>query len=89
MNRFTFSYPTKVYFGEGSAAQDFRTELRKKGKTVLLAYGGGSVKKNGVYDEVKALLKQADKTIIDFSGIMPNPPMQRCRKVRPLPVSSM
>ena len=35
MNRFTFSYPTKVYFGEGSAAQDFRTELRKKGKTVL------------------------------------------------------
>ena len=66
MNRFTFSYPTKVYFGEGSAAQDFRTELRKKGKTVLLAYGGGSVKKNGVYDEVKALLKQADKTIIDF-----------------------
>ena len=73
MNSFTFSYPTKVYFGEGSAAQDFRTELRKKGKTVLLAYGGGSVKKNGVYDEVKALLKQADKTIIDFSGIMPNP----------------
>lgn len=56
MNRFTFSYPTKVYFGEGSAAQDFRTELRKKGKTVLLAYGGGSVKKNGVYDEVKALV---------------------------------
>ena len=73
MNSFTFSYPTKVYFGEGSAAQAFRTELRKKGKTVLLAYGGGSVKKNGVYDEVKALLKQADKTIIDFSGIMPNP----------------
>ena len=66
MNSFT-------YFGEGSAAQAFRTELRKKGKTVLLAYGGGSVKKNGVYDEVKALLKQADKTIIDFSGIMPNP----------------
>ena len=44
MNRFTFSYPTKVYFGEGSAAQDFRTELRKKGKTVLLAYGGGKVR---------------------------------------------
>ncbi|EHL63853.1 hypothetical protein HMPREF1032_03636 [Subdoligranulum sp. 4_3_54A2FAA] len=38
MNSFTFSYPTKVYFGEGSAAQAFRTELRKKGKTVLLAY---------------------------------------------------
>ena len=69
MNSFTFSYPTKVYFGEGSAAQAFRTELRKKGKTVLLAYGGGSVKKNGVYDEVKALLKQADKTIIDLSLI--------------------
>jgi alcohol dehydrogenase YqhD (iron-dependent ADH family) len=73
MDKFTFSYPTKVYFGEESAAQAFGAELGKVGKTVMLAYGGGSVKKNGVYDEIKSLLEQADKTIIDFSGIMPNP----------------
>ncbi len=73
MNKFTFSYPTRVYFGEGSAAQAFSAELGKVGKTVMLAYGGGSVKSNGIYDEMKAQLEQAGKTIIDFSGIMPNP----------------
>ena len=73
MDKFTFSYPTKVYFGEESAAQAFGAELGKVGKTVMLAYGGGSVKKNGVYDEIKSLLEQAGKTIIAFSGIMPNP----------------
>ena len=73
MDKFTFSYPTKVYFGEESAAQAFGAELGKVGKTVMLAYGGGSVKKNGVYDEIKSLLEQAGKTVIDFSGIMPNP----------------
>ena len=73
MNAFTYSYPTKVYFGTGSAAQALGAELPKVGNTVLLAYGGGSVKKNGIYDEVKALLTQAGKTVVDFSGIMPNP----------------
>ncbi len=61
MNSFTFSYPTRVYFGEGSAAQAFLAVLGKVGKTVMLAYGGGSVKKNGIYDEIKALLEQAEK----------------------------
>lgn len=73
MDKFTFSYPTKVYFGEGSAAQAFSSELSKAGETVLLAYGGGSVKKNGIYDEMKALLSKAGKRVVDFSGIMPNP----------------
>lgn len=73
MDKFTFSYPTKVYFGEGSAAQAFSAELGKIGETVMLAYGGGSVKKNGVYDEMKAKLSQAGKKVVDFSGIMPNP----------------
>ena len=45
MNKFTFSYPTKVYFGEGSAEQAFSTELDKAGETVMLAFGGGSVKR--------------------------------------------
>lgn len=73
MNKFTFSYPTKVYFGEGSAAQAFSAELGKVGETVMLAFGGGSVKKNGVYDKMKAMLTQAGKKVVDFSGIMSNP----------------
>lgn len=73
MNKFTFSYPTRVYFGEGSAAQAFSAELGKVGETVMLAYGGGSVKKNGIYDEMKTLLEKAGKNVVDFSGIMSNP----------------
>lgn len=73
MNKFTFSYPTRVYFGEGSVAQAFSAELGKVGETVMLAFGGGSVKKNGVYDEMIALLTQAGKNVVDFSGIMSNP----------------
>lgn len=73
MNKFVFSYPTKVYFGEGSAPQALSTELDKAGDMVMLAYGGGSVKSNGIYDEIKNLLEQKGKTIVDFSGIMPNP----------------
>lgn len=73
MNKFTYSYPTKVYFGEGIVTEALHAELGKIGETVLLAYGSGSVKKNGVYDEIRALLEQAGKKIVDFSGIMPNP----------------
>lgn len=73
MNKFIYSYPTKVYFGEGSTEQAFSTELDKAAKTVMLAYGGGSIKKNGIYDEIKELLQQQGKQVIDFSGIMPNP----------------
>lgn len=73
MKKFTFSYPTNVYFGEGSLKDAFEKEMSKVGKTVMLAYGGGSIKANGVYEEVKNLLLQAGKEIVDFSGIMPNP----------------
>lgn len=73
MNKFTFSYPTKVYFGEGSAVQAFGTELGRVGETVMLAYGGGSIKKNGIYDEMKEKLLEAGKKVVDFPGIMPNP----------------
>ena len=73
MNTFIFTYPTRVYFGEGSAKQAFGAELDKVGGTVMLAYGGGSIRKNGIYDEMKTLLVQAGKTIVDFDGIMPNP----------------
>lgn len=73
MKDFMYSYPTKVYFGDGAAEKALQKELAGTGKTIMLAYGGGSVKKNGVYDEISRYLKEAGKEIIDFSGIMPNP----------------
>ena len=73
MNEFTFTYPTKVYFGENVAQKVLKPELDKVGKTVMLAYGGGSIKANGIYDEIAEILEKAGKEIVDFSGIMPNP----------------
>lgn len=73
MDKFIFSYPTKVYFGKGSAEQAFEKEHGRMGKTVMLAYGGGSVKKNGIYNEIRTMLEQAGKRIVEFDGIMPNP----------------
>lgn len=73
MNDFIYSYPTRVYFGTDSAAKAFDKELRGMGKIVMLSYGGGSVKRNGVYDEIKNILLQAGKEVVDFAGIMPNP----------------
>ena len=73
MNKFTYSYPTKVYFGEGAAADALKQELPRVGKRVLLAYGGGSVKKSGVYDELTSLLAKPGKERGEISGIMPNP----------------
>lgn len=80
MNDFNYSYPTKVYFGMGAAKKAFAAELGKFGKTVMLAYGGGSVKKNGIYDEIRSLLQEAGKEIIEFSGIMPNPTYQKVQE---------
>lgn len=73
MNEFTFSYPTTVYFGEKTAQKNLPTELSKVGETVMLAYGGGSIKKNGIYDEIMTILKAAGKRVIEFNGIMSNP----------------
>ena len=73
MNAFTYSYPTKVYFGEKAAEKHLPAELAKVGPNVLLAYGGGSIKRNGIYDELLGILKDAGKTVTEFTGIMPNP----------------
>ena len=72
MKNFTYTYPTHVYFGENAAQKALNTELHAS-KTVMLAYGGGSVKKNGIYDEIVTILREQGKRIVDFSGIMPNP----------------
>lgn len=73
MNNFIFSNPTKVYFGKGCAKEYLTCLLKKYGSNVMLAYGGGSIKKNGIYDEVLGHLQDAGKTVTEFSGIMPNP----------------
>ncbi len=73
MNKFTYTYPTRVYFGEDIAAEALNRELPQVGKTVLLAYGGGSIKRSGIYEEIRDLLMQAGKEVVDFAGIMPNP----------------
>ena len=73
MKEFVYEYPTKVYFGEGAAKEHLAGTAAAYGKNVMLAYGGGSVKKNGIYDEIKGILEGAGKKVIDFSGIMSNP----------------
>lgn len=73
MNTFTYEYPVRVYFGEGAAKEHLKGELAKVGENVLLAYGGGSIKKNGVYDELISILKEAGKSVTEFIGIMSNP----------------
>lgn len=73
MNNFIFENATKVYFGKGCVKEYLSCLLKPYGNTVLLAYGSGSIKRNGVYDEVTGILKSAGKNIVEFSGIMANP----------------
>lgn len=73
MNNFIFENATKVYFGKNCVKEYLSCLAKKHGQKVLLAYGGGSIKKNGIYEEVTEILKQAGKEIIEFSGIMANP----------------
>lgn len=80
MNDFVYSYPVKVYFGDKAAEKALPAELAKAGKTVMLAYGDGSVKRSGVYDEICGYLKAAGKEIVDFPGIMPNPTYKKVQE---------
>lgn len=73
MDNFIYEYKTKVIFGNGSAKNNLANELEKYGKNIMVAYGGGSIKANGIYQEVIDILNKAGKTVIDFSGIMSNP----------------
>ncbi len=73
MNNFIFENATKVYFGKGCVKEYLACLTKNYGDTVMLAYGGGSVKKDGVYDEIKEVLTGAGKTVIDFPDIMANP----------------
>ncbi len=73
MNNFIYQNKTKVYFGKGGVKEYLGCLLKQYGDTVMLAYGGGSIKKNGVYDEVMGILNAQNKRVVEFSGIMPNP----------------
>lgn len=73
MNNFIFQNKTKVYFGKGGVKEYLGCVLDQYGEVVMLAYGGGSIKRNGVYDEVVGILNQKKKRVVEFSGIMSNP----------------
>ena len=73
---FTYSNPTRLYFGK-DALNGLDKELPKYGKNVLLVYGGGSIKKNGIYDKVVKLLKKNGKEIFEDAGVMPNPTVEK------------
>lgn len=73
---FTYCNPTKLYFGE-HALDNLHGELKKYGKKVLLVYGGGSIKKNGIYDDVTRILREEGKEVTEVSGVMPNPTIHK------------
>lgn len=73
MDGFRFHYPTKVYFGEGVLDGALDAEIPRMGDTVMLAYGGGSIKRNGIHGSIVSKLEAAGKDVVEFEGIMPNP----------------
>ena len=79
LGNFSYCNPTQVFFGD-DAVSYLKDELAKFGQNVLLVYGGGSIKKNGIYDDVMAQLKAANKTVTELSGVMPNPTIEKLRE---------
>lgn len=73
MKRFDYEFPVRIHFGQGCFEDSLKKELQKYGKRVMLAYGGGSLKRTGLYDRIVTMLNEAGKTVTDFGGIMPNP----------------
>ena len=76
LGNFTYFNPTKLYFGEDSLS-NLKTELKKYGTNVVLVYGGGSIKKNGIYDQVMAILNEEGKNVAEIAGVMPNPTVEK------------
>lgn len=76
LGNFCYSNPTKIYFGDNSLNY-LNDELKNYGKVVMLIYGGGSIKKNGIYDKVIEVLNKNNKTIVEDAGVMPNPTKEK------------
>lgn len=85
LGNFTYHNPTKLYFGK-DALDGLNEELPKYGKNVLLIYGGGSIKKNGIYDKVIKILEKCGKNVFEDAGVMPNPTIEKvyegCERAR-------
>lgn len=79
LGNFTYCNPTKLYFGK-NALDGLNAELPKYGKNVLLVYGGGSIKKNGIYDKVVSALKANGKEVFEDARVMPNPTADKLRE---------
>lgn len=80
MDAFVFQNPVKLIFGNGQTKERLVTELKPFGKKVLLVYGGGSIKKNGIYDEVTALLEEGGFEVSELSGVEPNPRLSTVKR---------
>ena len=76
LGNFAYCNPTKLNFGD-EALQYLNKELPKYGENVVLVYGGGSIKKNGIYDEVVEILRTNGKNVAEISGVMPNPTLEK------------
>ena len=76
LGNFKYCNPTKLYFGDESLNY-LSDELKNYGKNIVLIYGGGSIKKNGIYEEVINILKKNNKNITEISGVMPNPTVEK------------
>lgn len=76
LGNFIYSNPTTLYFGD-EVRSNLANAIAGFGKRVLLTYGGGSIKRNGVYDDVMAALKEAGKEVVELSGVMPNPTLEK------------
>ncbi|ADH98711.1 iron-containing alcohol dehydrogenase [Salisediminibacterium selenitireducens] len=80
MDAFVFQNPVKLIFGNGQTKERLVTELKPFGKKVLLVYGGGSIKNNGIYDEVTALLEEGGFEVTELSGVEPNPRLSTVKR---------
>ena len=76
LGNFSFCNPTKLYFGDDSLNY-LNTELPKYGKNVVLIYGGGSIKKNGIYDAVMKILRDKGRDVAEGGGVMPGPAVDK------------
>lgn len=76
LGNFEYSNPTKLFFGN-EAQKNLVQALMPFGKKVLLTYDGGSIKRNGVYYDVIAALKEAGKEVVELPGVMPNPSVEK------------
>ena len=69
MQNFIYHMPVKVYFEKGGVKKYFPQEMEKYGKNIMIVYGGGSVRRNGVLDEVKNTLEKCGKTVFELGGV--------------------